>query len=116
MLWPLHITLVCQPRLTHLIRESSATVYDDNINVQIDTSTLFPGDAHFCTVVKVSLNQLIIINRIILQHPDNVKNVLLTCNVVCDDNNIWFETATCKQLTPGLLNRLIRIVDSITAH
>lgn len=116
--WPLLCTLVRRSDLAQMVRDFSGTVYDQDVNVEVDTSNIFPGDTHFRSATKVLLNQMVIAGRILLELLTKVNKVHLTLNLPYKAVNSWVDTTTCKLLALEPLStcRLIPDFDSLTAN
>lgn len=108
VLWPLHCTLVCRPDLAQMAKAFSGAVYDQHVNIEIDTSTIFPGDVPSCSAAKVSLNQMVIGGRILLQRLTNAEKLRLTLSLAETEVIAWLETTTCKNSTLEPLSKLIQ--------
>jgi hypothetical protein len=118
VLWPLHCTLVRRPDLAQIVEVFSGMVYDHFDAVEVDNSHIFPGDSHFCSTVKVSLNQMVVVGRIILELLVNVKQVYLTLNQPQTPANERPNTPSCKRLAhhPLSSSTFIPGFDNATAH
>lgn len=101
-----------------MVRDFSGTVYDQDVNVEVDTSNIFPGDTHSRSATKVLLNQIVVAGRILLELLTKVNKVHLTLNLPYTAVKSWVDTTACKLLALEPLStcRLIPCFDSLTAH
>lgn len=101
-----------------MTKEVSATLYGKDVSAEVDTSAIFPGDVQFLSAVKISLHEVVVGGRILLQHLVNVKQLLLTPNLFLSEVGGWdfVETLRCKKLAPHSLTDLLPAFDNAAAH
>lgn len=117
VLWPLHCTLARRPDLAQRVKKFSATLYDRDVRVEIDTSALFPDDIHFSSAAKVSLHEMVVVGRILLQQLINVEAVSLVLNSSPPKTVTWgVETTACELLTPQPISKLLPEFECTSAH
>lgn len=119
VLWPLHCTLLRRPDLAQAIEGFTITAYDQFDSVEVDTSVIFPGDTHFCSKAEVSMNQMVILGRIVMELLLNVKRVHLILNQPLLPHDEWSSnTTSCRELAhdPLSSSTLIPRFDSVSAH
>ncbi|KAH6643819.1 hypothetical protein C7974DRAFT_467578 [Boeremia exigua] len=73
--WSLHRTLTRRPDIARAVKEVQIQLFNKDVIVDTDTSTLFAGDRVLSSAAKVSLNQIFIGGQILLQHLTNVDRL-----------------------------------------
>lgn len=71
-LWQLHCTLSRRPDLAQMVRKFSCAIYDQEVMIEVNTTSIFDGDEHFRSLAKLSLGQIAIGGRILMQQLPNV--------------------------------------------
>lgn len=108
-LWALYRTLECRPDLARAIKKFSVQLFDQEIFVDTDTSTLFRGDTQLAMAAQVSLQHILIGGRI-LQHVTDVEDLY----VEISRSSGW--SGRREEMAPDLLAHLLPAFDRVTAH
>ncbi|KAF3045208.1 hypothetical protein E8E12_010733 [Didymella heteroderae] len=116
--WSLLCTLIRRSDLAQMVSIFSGTVYDRNVNIKVETSSIFPDDAHFCSFTKVSLDQVVIAGRTLLELLTRIDKIQLKLYQAHSASYDWMDTSLYKLLAlePLQACRLIPNFDSSTAH
>jgi len=116
--WPLYCTLKRRSDLSQIVRMLDGTVYDQNVKIETDLHSVFPGDAHIRTSTKVMMNQSVLAGRILTELLPRVDKIQLTLNLACSLFNGWADTSTCELLAlkPLTASKLLPDCNSSTAH
>lgn len=116
-LWQLHCTLNRRPDLAQMVRKFFCTIYDQDVKIKVNTTSVFDGDEHFRAAAKLSLSHMAIGGRIFMAQIPNVEEVNMSLRLIRTKAESWAGTETCKYLarTPLSAGMLIPYFDNVTA-
>lgn len=101
-----------------MVRESSCVIYDQDVKIEVNKNSLFDGDEHFRSIAKLSLSQMGIEGRILMQQIPNAEKIAIYLGLESIEPEGWGETTTCEHLarTPLSTGKFIPRFDSMTAY
>lgn len=114
--WMLYCTLSHREDLAQGIKRYSATLFDQEVSINVDTSALFPGDTQLSSAAKVSLQHILIGGRI-LGLLTNLEE--LRMEISKSAHSLWWlsiEDRARKEMAADPLAHLLPAFNHATAH